>query len=237
MTEPYSPKIKEMDANERPRERLEHYGASVLSSAELVAIILNTGIQGESVLPLSQRILNENGGLTGLMRMEHAELAQIKGIGKAKAAKLKAALEMGRRLTTILDDDKPRAVSPEDIVRLLGVEMAALEREELRVVLLDTKHHITGVVVVAQGAVNTASVRMAELFAPAVRRMSPYIILVHNHPTGDPSPSTADIAFTRDAVRAGKLLDIGVLDHIILGQGRHTSMKRLGPGFEEGESR
>lgn len=232
----YSHRISEMEASERPRERLEHFGAGVLSSAELVAIILNTGTAGESVLPLSQRVLRENGGLTGLMRMEHAELAQIRGIGKAKAAKLKAALEMGRRLTTILDDDKPRAASPEDVVRLLGVEMSSLEREELRVILLDTKHHITAVTTVAQGSVNSANVRMAEVFAPAVKRVSPYILLVHNHPTGDPTPSSADVRFTRDVVRAGALLDIGVLDHIIIGQGRHSSMKRLGPGFETGDA-
>lgn len=223
--------IREMEESERPRERLERHGAGVLSSAELVAIILNTGTAGESVLPLSHRILAENGGLGGLMKLEHADLAQIKGIGKAKAAKLKAALEMGRRLTTIIDDDRPRIASPEDIVRLYGVEMASLEREELRVVLLNTKHHVMSSFTVASGSVNSANVRMAEVFSPAVKRMSPFVMLVHNHPTGDPTPSSADIQFTRDAVSAGALLDIGVLDHIIIGQGRHASLKRLGLGF------
>ncbi len=236
MATPYNHRISEMEVSERPRERLERYGAGVLSSAELVALILNTGTRGESVLPMSQRILNENGGLTGLMRMEHAELAQIKGIGKAKAAKLMAALEMGRRLTTMLDEDRPRAASPEDVVRLLGVEMASLSREEMRVVLLNSKHYIVGVSTVGQGTVSSANMRMAEVFAPAVKRIAPYILLVHNHPTGDPTPSTADILFTKEAVAAGKLLDIGVIDHIIIGQGRHTSLKRLGLGFEERNS-
>ena len=227
--------IREMEESERPRERLERLGAGVLSSAELVAIILNTGTAGESVMPLSQRILAENGGLSGLMRLEHADLAQIKGIGKAKAAKLKAALEIGRRLTTIIDDDKPRIATPEDIVRLYGVEMSSLEREELRVVLLNTKHHVTSSFTVATGTVNSANVRMAEVFAPAVKRMSPFIVLVHNHPTGDPTPSSADVQFTQETVRAGALLDIGVLDHIIIGQGKHASLKRLGLGFNHME--
>lgn len=229
---PVSHSMREMEESERPRERLERHGAGVLSSAELVAIILNTGIKGESVLPLSQRVLAENGGLSGLMRMEHADIANIHGIGKAKAAKLKAALEMGRRLTTIIDDDKPRIASPEDVVRLYGLEMSSLEREELRVILLNTKHHIISSFTVTTGSVNAATVRMAEVFTPAVKRSAPFVMLVHNHPTGDPTPSSADVRFTEAAVRAGAILDIGVLDHIIIGQGRHASLKRLGLGFQ-----
>lgn len=228
-------RIEEMEESERPRERLQRHGAGALSSAELVAIILNTGVTGESVMPLSQRILAENGGLTGLMRLDYADLARVKGIGPAKATRLKAALEIGRRLTSIIDDDKPRISSPEDVYRLYGVEMSTLEREELRIVLLNTKHHIIASSTVAQGSVNGANVRMAELFAPAVRRMAPYVMLVHNHPTGDPTPSSADIHFTQEVVRAGALLDITVLDHIIIGQGRHSSLKRLGLGFTNAE--
>lgn len=226
-----SHRINEMDADDRPRERLEKHGAGALSSAELVAIILNTGTAAESVLPLSQRILAENKGLSGLMRMEVNELAQIRGIGPAKAAKLKAALEMGRRLSSITEEEKPRISAPEDVVRLFGVEMASLEREQLRLVMLNTKHHIIATSTVAHGTVNSANVRMAEVFAPAVKRMAPFVMLVHNHPTGDPTPSSADVQFTADAVRAGRLLDIGVLDHIVIGQGRHASLKRLGLGF------
>lgn len=229
---PLSHTMNEMEEGERPRERLIRHGAGVLSSAELVAIILNTGMKGESVLPLSQRILAEHGGLSGLMRMEHADLASIKGIGEAKAAKLKAALEMGRRLTTIIDDDKPRIATPEDVVRLYGLELASLEREELRVILLNTKHHVMSSFTVASGTVNSANVRMAEVFTPAVKRNAPFVMLVHNHPTGDPTPSASDVSFTQACVRAGELLDIGVLDHIVIGQGRHASLKRLGLGFD-----
>lgn len=215
-----------------PRERLEQLGAGVLSPAELVAIILNTGTAKESVFVLSERILAENNGLSGLMKLEHADLAQIDGIGPAKAAKLKASLEMGRRLASITEDQKPTISSPEDAVRLFGMEMSFLEREELRVVLLNTKHHVMGSFTVATGTVNSANVRMAEVFNPAVKRNAPFIMLIHNHPTGDPTPSSADISFTQDAVRAGELLDIGVLDHLIIGQGRHASLKRLGLGFK-----
>lgn len=223
--------LTDEERNELPRERLERHGAGVLSAAELVAIILNTGTVAESVLPLSHRILEEHDGLSGLMRMDVSELTKIRGLGNAKAAKLKAALEIGRRLTTITDEEKPKISAPEDIVRLFGVEMASLEREQLRIVMLNTKHNIIASATVGHGTVNSANVRMAEVFSPAVRRMAPFIVLVHNHPTGDPTPSSADVQFTDDAVRAGTLLDIGVLDHIVIGQGRHASLKRLGLGF------
>ncbi len=228
MPENPSHRIEDLQKSERPRERLQHYGAGVLTSAELVAILLSTGTKGESVLPLSQRILSENGGLSGLMRMDFAELKKINGVGEVKATKLKAALEIGRRLVSIVDDDKIIVSGPEDVSRLLGVEMASLEREELRAILLNTKNHVVAVATVAHGTVSAANVRMAEVFAPAVRRMTNNLILVHNHPTGDPTPSAADISFTQDAIAAGKLLDIEVLDHIIIGQGRHASIKRLG---------
>lgn len=227
-------RIAEYSNEERqdlPIERLIQYGSGVLGPAELVAIILNTGMKGETVVEMSHRVLREHNGLSGLMRMEHSELAGITGIGRVKAARLKAALEMGRRLNTMTDEDRPRIGTPEDVVQLFGVEMAYLEQEQLRVVLLNTKHHIVGTVTVAGGSVNSASVRMAEVFAPAVKRTAPYVMLLHNHPSGDPTPSSADVQFTHDAVRAGQLLDIGVLDHVIIGQGRHTSLRRLGLGF------
>lgn len=228
-------KLSEDQQMDMPRERLEMYGAGTLSPAELVAIILNTGTQGESVFALSQRILEEHKGLSGLMRLDHSDLAEIHGIGPAKAAKLKAALEMGRRLTTITDDDRDRIATPEDINRIYGVEMAYLPTEQLRVVLLNTKHHVMSSVTVTHGSINAATVRMAEVFTPAVKRNAPYLVLVHNHPSGDPTPSAADVRFTEEAIRAGAMLDIGVVDHVIIGQGRHQSLKRLGLAFGEME--
>jgi DNA repair protein RadC len=227
----YSVMIREMPPDDRPRERLRMVGASALNTSELLAIILNTGIRGESVTTMAQRMLHEHGGLAGLMRMDIVEMSRVRGLGEAKAAKVKAALELGRRLSMMSEDDRPRIGTPEDIVLLLGVEMAALEQEQVRVVMLDTKHRIIATTEVYQGSVNSVSVRMAEIFKPAVRHNATSIVLVHNHPSGDPAPSTADINMTRDAVSAGKLLEVDVVDHIIIGRGTHVSLKRLGLGF------
>lgn len=223
--------IKELHPDERPRERLKHYGSSALSTGELLAIALNTGIKGESVTAIAQRLLTSHGGLNGLMRLDYAELAQERGMGDAKAAKVKAALELGRRLAILSSDDRPAIQTPEDVVQLIGIEMAALEQEQLRVVLLDTKHHVIAIRTVYQGSVNQASVRVGELFRDAVRHNAVALVLVHNHPSGDPTPSSADVALTVDVVAAGALLDIAVIDHVVIGQGRHVSLKRLGLGF------
>jgi DNA repair protein RadC len=228
----YSVMIREMAIDERPRERLKTIGSSALSTSELLAIILNTGIKGESVTTMSQRMLRDHGGLSGLIRLDFVELAKIKGLGDAKAAKLKAALELGRRVSMLTDEERPRVGTPEDIVLLLGMEMMLLEQEELRVVLLDTKHHIIAISDVYRGSVNSVSVRMAELFKPAIRHGATAVALVHNHPSGDPAPSAADIQMTRETVAAGKLLDIPVIDHVIIGRGKHVSLKRLGLGFD-----
>lgn len=230
----YSVMIREMQVEDRPRERLQSLGPGSLSSSELLAIILNTGIKGESVTSIAQRMLSQHGGLGGLLRMEFVEMAGIRGVGTAKAAKVKAALEIGRRIAMLGDEDRPRVGSPEDIALLLGIEMMALEQEELRVVLLDTKHHIIGTNTVYRGSVNAVSVRMADIFKPAVRHSATAIALVHNHPSGDPSPSSADVTMTREAVAAGKMLDMPVIDHVIIGRGKHVSLKRLGLGFEGG---
>lgn len=234
MTEPrYHLTIKELQPDERPRERLKQYGASTLSNGELLAIALNTGIKGESVTTMAQRLLTDHGGLSGLMRLDFVELARERGVGESKAAKVKAALELGRRLAAISGDDRPTITTPEDVVQLIGVDMAALEQEQLRVILLDTKHRILAVRTVYQGSANEATVRIGELFRDAVRHNAVAIVLVHNHPSGDPTPSSADVSLTVDVVDAGRLLDITVIDHIVIGQGRHVSLKRLGLGFSK----
>lgn len=228
---PYRLMIREMAPSERPRERIKEYGGNALSTTELLALMLNTGIKGEPVTSMAQRLLHQHGGLTGLMRMDFAELARVKGIGESKAARVKAAFELGRRLTAVAPDERPKVESPEDVVTLLGIEMAALEQEQLRVVLLDTKHHVQAIKMIYQGSVNQASVRMGELFRDAVRHNAVAMVLVHNHPSGDPMPSSADVTMTIEAVAAGKMLDISVIDHVIIGQGKHSSLKRLGLGF------
>ena len=179
----------------------------------------------------SQRLLADHGGLRGLLRLEVAELVRVKGLGDAKAVGLKAALELGRRLAALPPEDRPPIGSPEDIANLLSIEMAALEQEQLRVVLLDTKHRILATRIVYQGSVNQAQVRVAEVFRDAVRQQATAIVAVHNHPSGDPTPSAADVALTIEIVAAGQLLDIELLDHLIIGQGRWLSLKRLGLGF------
>jgi DNA repair protein RadC len=229
----YRLKLREMSPNERPRERLKLRGAASLSDGDLIAIILNTGTVGVTVTDLSQQLLAEYGGLLGLLQMDLAELARVRGMGDAKAVRLKAALELGRRLAVLVPEVRPQVGSPEDIFNLLGIEMAALEQEQLRVVLLDTKHRILGSRVVYQGSVNQAQVRVAEVYRDAVRQMATAIVAVHNHPSGDPTPSAADVALTVELVQAGALLDIDLLDHLIIGKGRWNSLRRLGLGFPE----
>ena len=223
--------MREILPEERPRERLREFGERSLSNTDLIALMLNTGIKGESVVRLAERVLSDSGGLRGLYQMRFEELAGQKGVGVAKASRIKAALELGRRLAAAAPDDRVAIEGPEDIVRLLGVEMEAQAQEQLTAVLLDTKHRVIRARMVYQGSVNSAQVRIGELFREAVRLNATAVIYAHNHPSGDPSPSAADIALTADIVQCGKLLDIAVLDHVVIGHGRWVSMKRLGLGF------
>ncbi len=234
MTRPaerYHLSVKELPASERPRERLRQLGADVLTNAELLAVILNTGTRGESVLDLAQRLLVSFGGLVGLARADLATLERFHGLGEAKAAKLKAALELGRRLALAQPEERPLVRTPEDVYAIAGAEMALLEQEQLRVLLLDTRNRVLRTVTVAQGHVNGAQVRIAELFREAVRANAPAVVLLHNHPSGDPTPSRADIELTQSAVQAGNLLGIEVVDHLVIGHGRFCSLRRLGLGF------
>ena len=226
----YSPMIKDMPATERPRERLRDYGAGALSTAELLAIILRTGVQGQNVLSVAAQLLARYGGLTGLARANLAELQREKGLGLAKACDLKAALELGQRLAAERPEDRPVVTCPQDVMNLMGSEMSLLEQEQLRIILLDTRNRVTGVSRVYTGNVNSSVVRVGELFRDAVRSNAVAIVVVHNHPSGDPTPSAEDVAVTRLIVDAGRLLNIDVLDHIVIGGGRCVSLKerRLG---------
>ncbi len=223
--------IKELPADERPRERMQLRGPQSLSNADLLAILLSTGLKGEPVTAMAERLLVTFGGLGGMLRADLEEIAAERGMGPAKATTIKAALELANRLSALRSEDKPQIASPDDVVDLLGLEMAALEQEQLRVVLLDTKNRVVATRTVYQGSANQAMVRAAEVFRDAVRRNAIAIIVVHNHPSGDPTPSSADVALTTELVRAGQLLDIEVIDHLIIGQGRHVSLRRLGLGF------
>lgn len=229
--ESYHPTVKEMPADDRPREKLRLRGAASLSTAELLAIVLNTGVKGLTVIDLARRLLVDHDGLSGLVRTDFDELRRVHGLGEAKASKLKAALELARRLSAAQPQDRPQIKSPEDVFLLLGSEMSVLDQEQLRVLLLDTKNRVMRTVTVYQGSVNSAQVRVAELFRDAVRLNAPSVILAHNHPSGDPEPSRADAQVTRDACRAGELLGIDVVDHVVIGDQRFCSLRREGTGF------
>ena len=227
----YHPRIKELPAGERPRERLRESGAASLSNSELLAIILRTGTAWENVLGLAARILARFGGLVGLARASFGELCAERGIGEAKAAQLKAALEVGKRLASTQPEERVVVRSPQDVANLLMAEMGFLDQEHLRVVLLNSKNQVMAVPEVYRGSVNTSLIRASELFREAVRENCPAVIVVHNHPSGDPTPSAEDVQVTEQIVTAGKLLDIEVLDHIIVGQQCYASLKERGLGF------
>jgi DNA repair protein RadC len=206
-------------------------GAEALSNAELVAILLRSGIQGTNAVQLARSLLLELRGLAGLHRTSYDQLCAHRGIGPAKAAQLKAAIELGRRLATATMEERPVIQSPEDAAALLLYEMGALEQEHLRILLLDTRNRWIKTVEVYRGSLNVSLIRVGEIFRDAVRSNSASIIVAHNHPSGDPTPSPEDVAVTHSIVEAGRLLDIEVLDHLVIGHGRYVSLKSKGLGF------
>jgi DNA repair protein RadC len=226
--------IKEMSEEERPRERLARLGPQSLSAAELLAILLRVGVTGESSVQVGQRLLQTFGGISGIHRASFDELSNQKGIKLAKAAQIKAAIELGRRLLSESPEERPAVHTPADAAELVQFEMAALDQEELRVLLLDTRNKVLQIETVYRGSVNSSQVRVAEIFKAAIRRNATNVIVVHNHPSGDPTPSPDDVAITRAILQAGELLDIKLLDHIIIGSGRFVSLKERGLGFTQG---
>ena len=229
--EKYSYRISDMQASQRPRERLEKLGAGSLNDAELLGILIRVGLPGENAVQVGQRILNHLGGLSGIHRADFADVCQEKGIGSAKAAQIKAAIELGRRMVRDNPEESVTVHSPQDAADLVMYEMVAFEQEELRVILLDTRNRVIRIEEVYRGSLNASQVRVGELFKSAVKRSAASLIVVHNHPSGDPTPSPDDIAITRAIIQAGKLLDIDVLDHLIVGRGRFVSLKERGLGF------
>jgi DNA repair protein RadC len=227
---PASYRITDLEASERPRERLERLGAQALSDAELLAILLRVGIEGENAVDLGQRLLKDLKGLEGIRRASFEEVCNQRGLGQAKAAQIKAALELGYRAKA-KSEQRPAIQSPQDAAALLEHELELLDQEELHVLLLDTRNRLIGKEMIYRGSLNSAQARTGELFKAAIRNTAASIILVHNHPSGDPTPSPDDVAFTRGVVQAGKLLDINVLDHLIIGRGRFVSLKERGLGF------
>lgn len=227
----YQPLIRDLPMDLRPRERMLYAGPSALSSAELLAIILRVGGRGESVIHMAERLLSQFNGLQGLAQASFEELGGAYNMGEAKATQIKAALELGRRLVVTMPQDRPQVRSPGDIFQLVGAELGLLEQEHMRAVLLDTKNYVIRVAEVYAGSLNTAVVRIGEVFREAIRANAASIVVVHNHPSGDPTPSPEDVRVTEMLIDAGKLLDVAVLDHVVIGKGRFCSMKERSLGF------
>ena len=225
----YRLRVSELPSSERPRERLEQLGAQALTTAELLAILLRTGTREEGVLQLAERLQDDHQGLLrGLARADLAELSSIRGLGSAKATTIAAAFELGRRLALEGDEERPTVTSPADIARLLQGELELQPQEELRLLVLDTKHRVLANVMLYRGSVSSAPVRVAEAFREAVRRNASAIAIAHNHPSWDPEPSSDDVELTRALLDAGRLLEIAVLDHVVIGHGRWVSLRERG---------
>lgn len=225
---PYDqPKLKSMPLREQPAYRVTQ-NAHACNLTELMAAVIGGAKQIEIAQDL---MIHFNNDIRRLYQAHPVELAKVKGINQATAVRIKAALNLGLRLN-IPNEERPTINSPADAAALVQYEMALLEKEHLRVLLLDQRNHVLEIVEVYVGSVNSSQVRIAEIFKPAIARMAPAIIVVHSHPSGDPTPSPDDVAVTRAIVQAGKLLDISCLDHLVIGHGnKWVSLKERGLGF------
>ena len=229
-----NPRIKDMAAKDRPRERLVLEGADALSNAELIAILLRTGLKGYSAIHIAQQLLAKFGTLDGLARAPLEELRQVKGVGRDKAVTLKAAFTLARKMAAEMRAEAPLLDTPERIADLLREESRQQDVEQFRVVLLNTRRRLIGLETISQGTLDTLLVHPREVFKRAIAANASAVVLVHNHPSGDPTPSEADIKVTRDLIRAGQLLKIEVLEHVIIGrrtterQKDYLSLRELG---------
>ncbi|BCL81907.1 JAB domain-containing protein [Ktedonobacteria bacterium brp13] len=225
----YHATVHDIPADDRPRERLQRQGADMLTTSDLLAIILRTGTHRDNVIELSTNLLAKYGGLSGLMAADFYDLCATYGLGPAKTAQLKASLELGKRLSMVPAEKRYQITSADDAARLIRMEMMYLDHEELHIMLLDTRNQVIECIKRYKGTVNSSVLRIAEVLRPAITRNSPRIIICHNHPSGDPTPSNEDIDVTRQLAEAAKLLDIELLDHLIIGNPRYLSLKeRLG---------
>ena len=222
------PMIKELPADERPREKMKERGAQALGNSELLAILLRTGTAAESALRLAENLLDRAGGLAGLGHATLEEVEQVRGIGEAKAVTLLAALELGRRVDSLAPLDRTAVRTPDVVAALLLPRFRYESRESFVAVLLSTKNHVLKTPVISVGSLNASIVHPRELFREAINASAAAVIVAHNHPSGDPTPSPEDVSLTRKLVEAGKILDIPVLDHVVLGDGKYVSFKEKG---------
>lgn len=225
--EPYRTTIKRMPVNERPRERMQHSGAHALSNPELLGIILSSGTQDASAVELGRRILchHPNDGIAFLRNTTIRQLCEIKGIGTAKACQIMAAVELGKRISLREQSNRYKIKNPEDISRLMMDDLRFLQKEKFCILLLNTKHEVLSIEEISVGSLNASIVHPREVFLPAIKNSCAAIALVHNHPSGDPSPSKEDIQITKRLIDAGQLLGIAVIDHVIIGDNVWISLR------------
>lgn len=219
--------VKELATCDQPLTRLSQFGANALSTAELLSLVLGTS----DGLDLASELLAQFESLHGLARATSAQIQRLFGVGEKQAARLQAVIELGKRLNVPDDTTAVTIKSPECAANLLMPRMRFLGREELWVVILNTRYAVMGIETVYRGSVNSAAIRIAEVFRPAIDREALAIVVAHNHPSGDPSPSPEDVSVTRELVKAGKLLNVSVVDHIIIGDGRFVSLQERQLGF------
>ena len=221
-------KIKQLPETERPYEKMELYGEKALSNAELLAIIIKTGTKEESSIVVAQKLLSMNtstaNNLDFLKEITLSELIRIKGIGKVKALQLKAVCELAKRMSTPLNYQKVKIKKPEDIVTLLMEEMRLEKQEIVKLVILNNKNQFIKIKKVAQGGINSVNMSYKDILAEPIKVQAPKIILVHNHPSGDSTPSRADIEITKRIFEIAQLFNIELLDHIVIGNGNFTSI-------------
>lgn len=220
--------LKDIPEHERPRERMLRYGVGALSHSELLAILLRTGSKQESVIQLAQRILSQTDGIRGLMDLSLDELVSIKGIGPAKAVQIKAGIELGHRISNSKLPDPVIIRRPEDAAYHVMEQLRYLQKEHFICLFLNIKNHIIAQETLSIGSLNASIVHPREVFRAAIKCSSASIVCVHNHPSGDPTPSSEDIAITERLCEAGQLIGIDVLDHIIIGDGTFLSLKEQG---------
>jgi DNA repair protein RadC len=210
-------RIHDLPAQDRPRERLAAHGADKLSNAELIAILLRTGMKGMSAIHIAEQLLRQFGTLQSLANASLDDLRKVKGIGRDKAVALKAAFTLARNMAHELRHESPVLDTPERVADLLREDNRGYEVESFQAVLLNTRRRLIRVERISQGTLDTLLVHPREVFKAAIAANAAAVIIAHNHPSGDPTPSEADIKVTRDLIRAGQLLKIDVLDHVILG--------------------
>ncbi len=221
--------IHDLPVSERPRERLQKFGVEALSAQEILALVLGRGISGESVMMTAQRLLARFGDLKGVAATSVEELSQVKGIGLAKAAQIKATFELANRLDAYSGTgQKPVVETPENVVSLVGSRLRGKKREHFLALLLDSRNHLIKVSEISVGSLDTSVVHPREVFREAISASAASVIFAHNHPSGDPEASEDDIKLTKRLAETGEIVGIDVLDHIIVGDKNYLSLKRQG---------